>query len=113
MCDCVGSELRLERGEILEEQRCQVTIFTKGKQVLLMESINVRLCVVLDDAVGDNDWATLVRGSDSVQRETARKTSDRSEQALESLGEMVRDVIFVHLGQVSQWRSTCTVLSLT
>jgi len=66
MCDRVGRELRLKGGEVLEEQSCQVTIFTKRKQVLLMEGINVGLGVLLDDAVGDDDRTALIRSTDSI-----------------------------------------------
>ena len=66
MCDCVGRELRPKGGDMLEEQSRQVTIFTEREQVLLMEGINVGLCVVLDDAVGDDDRTALIRSSDSI-----------------------------------------------
>lgn len=51
---------------MLEEQSRQVTILTKREQVLLMEGINVGLGVLLDDAVGDDDWTALVRSTDSI-----------------------------------------------
>ena len=97
MCDCVGCELRLKRREMLEEQSRKVTILTEREQVLLMEGINVGLCIVLDDAVGDDDRTTLICGSDSVQRETAGETGNGAEKTLKSLGEVVRNVVLVHL----------------
>ena len=66
MRDRVGCELRLEGGEMFEEQGRQVTIFTEREQVLLMEGINVGLGVVLDDAVGDDNRTALIRSSDSI-----------------------------------------------
>lgn len=77
-----------------------------------MEGINIGLCIVLDDAVGDDNRSTFIRGSDPIQRETTRKTGNRAEQTFESLGEMVRNVILVHLTQVSSRHPTCaTVLT--
>ena len=65
MRDRVGCELRLEGGEMFEEQDRQVTTFTEREQVL-MDGINAGLGVVFDDAVGDDNRMALIRSSDSI-----------------------------------------------
>ena len=97
MCDSILGELGPERGEVLEQECREVTIFTEREQVLLVQGIDKRLSVLLDDSVRDDDRATLVGSTDSVHRETPRQTRHGAEQALERLRQVVRDVVFVDL----------------
>ena len=79
----VRRELHLEGREVLHHDSRQVSIFTKREQVLLVQRVDVGFRVLLDDAVRDDDGPTLVRGPDTIHRETTRKTGHRAEQALE------------------------------
>ena len=85
MGDGVGRELRPERGEVLEQEGREITIFTEREQVLLVQGVDEGLRVLFDDTVRDDDRATLVRGTDPVHRETSGQTRHRAEQALERL----------------------------
>ena len=97
MCESVGGEFSTEGREVLEQESSQVTIFTKRQQVLLVQSINVWLRVLLDNSVGDDDRPSLVGRSNPVHGETTRKTGHGTEETLESLGQMVRDIVLVNL----------------
>jgi hypothetical protein len=74
MCNRIRNELGLERGEVFQEERRQETIFTEREQVLLVKRIYVAFSVLVDDTVGDDDRSALVCGTDTVERETSRKT---------------------------------------
>jgi hypothetical protein len=93
----VSDELGLVVPEVLKQQGCQVSIFTKMEQVLHMESVNAVLRVVVDDGLGDEEWLVGVGSAESVHSETTWQASDRAEQAFECFGEVVRDVVFVDL----------------
>jgi hypothetical protein len=67
------------------------------KQVLEMERVDPVFRVIVDDLVGDEEGLVRVGRAESVHRETTWKTGDRAEEAFESLGEVVRDEVFVHL----------------
>lgn len=75
-CDCVRngirSEFHLESREMLHHERGEVSIFSEREQVLLMECVDVRLGVLIDDQRGDDDRSTFVRRSDTVDGETSR-----------------------------------------
>ena len=62
-----------------------------------MQRVNVGFRILIDHSARNDDRATFIRSPDSVNTETTRKTRDRAEQALESLCEMMRDVVFVDL----------------
>jgi hypothetical protein len=100
-CNCVRdrvrSKLELVCWEVLHEQGGQVTIFTKRKEVLLVERVNIVLGVFVDDAVRDNDRSSFVGRPNPEHGETTRKTSNRSKQTLECLGQVMRDVVFIDL----------------
>lgn len=68
------NELGLECGEVLQEERRQETIFTEREQVLLVKRIYVAFGVLIDDTVGDDNRPALICGTDTVERETPRKT---------------------------------------
>ena len=97
MRNSIRSKLGLESWEMLHHQRRQESIFTEREQILLVKSVDVGFSVLVDDTVRDDDGSTLVCGTDPIQRETTRKTGDRTEQTLESLRQVVRDIVFVHL----------------
>jgi hypothetical protein len=69
--NCIGRKLHLEGGEMLHHQRGKVSIFTQGEQVLLVQSVDVRLRILVDDSARDDDRTTLVRRSDSIDTETS------------------------------------------
>jgi hypothetical protein len=89
MCNSIRSKLGLERWEMLHHQRRQEPIFTEGEQILLVESIDVGISILVDYTVRDDDGPTLVRSTDPIERETTWKTGDGTEQTLESLRQVV------------------------
>jgi hypothetical protein len=93
----VPDELGLVVREVLKQQGCQVSIFTKMEQVLHMERVDTVLRVVVDNGLGDKEWLVGVGSAESVHGETTRQASDRAEQAFECFGEVVGDVVFVDL----------------
>lgn len=97
MRDGVGAELSLERREMLHHECCQESILSEREQILLVQRIDIGLRVLLDDTVGDDDGPSLVGSADTIQRETTGQTRHRAEQTLESLGQVMGDVVFVDL----------------
>ena len=67
------------------------------QQVLHMQRVNTILRVVLDELVGDEQGLVGIRRSQAVERETTGKTSNGTEQRLESLRQMVRNEVLVDL----------------
>jgi hypothetical protein len=51
MGDSIRCELGFEGGKMLHHQRRQEPIFTKGEQVLFVESVDVRVSVLVNDTV--------------------------------------------------------------
>ena len=76
MCQSVRVELCTERREVLEHESREVTIFTEGEQVLLVQGVDIWFGVLFDNTVGYDDRATLVCCTDSVHGETTGQTSD-------------------------------------
>jgi hypothetical protein len=74
VCNRIRNELGLECGEVFQKERRQETIFTEREQILLVKRIYIAFSVLVDDTVGDNDRSALVCGTDTVERETSRKT---------------------------------------
>jgi hypothetical protein len=95
--DRIGLELGLERRKVLHEERRQEPIFTQREQVLLVKRVNIGLSVLVDDTVGDEDRTALVSGTNTIEGEASRETGHGTEQTLESLGEMVGNVVLVNL----------------
>ena len=58
-----------------------------------MQRVDMAFRVVIDDAIGDDDRAAFVSGTDPVKGETTGQTSNCAEQAFECLSQMMRDVI--------------------
>ena len=72
----VPDKLGLVVWEVLEQQGCQISIFTKMEQVLHMESVDAVLRVVIDDRLGDEEWLMGVRSAESVHSEATGQASD-------------------------------------
>jgi len=51
---------------MLHQQRRQESIFTKRKQVLLMQGVHVAIRIFIDYAVGDKKRSAFVIGTDAV-----------------------------------------------
>ena len=66
MGDSRTKELGAERREVLQQECRQETIFTKRKQVLLVQRVNVGFSVLLDDTIRDDDGPALVGSPDAV-----------------------------------------------
>lgn len=81
----IGSELCPERGEVLQQECRQISIFTKREQILLVERVDIAFSVVIDNSVRDDDGTPLISSTDTIQGETAWKTGHRSKQTFESL----------------------------
>jgi hypothetical protein len=74
MSDRIWNELRLERGEVLQEECRQETIFTEREQVLLVQRVYVPFGVLVDDTVRNDDRPAFVCSADTVERETSGET---------------------------------------
>ena len=73
---CIPNELRLEVGEVLEQQGRQVSIFTEMEQVLHVQSVDTVLRVVPDDLVTDEERLVGIGSTKTIKCETTRKTGD-------------------------------------
>ena len=62
-----------------------------------MERVDVRLRVLVDDPVGNDDWATFVGCANAVHGKAPRQTGDGSKQTLKCLGKVVGDIILINL----------------
>lgn len=98
--DRIGLELGLERREVFHEERRQEPIFTKREQVFLVKCVDMGLCVIVDDTVGDENRTTLISSTNTVEGEASRETGHGTEQTLESFGKVVGDVVLVNLDRV-------------
>lgn len=83
---------------MFRHDRCKISVFTQGQEVLLVQCVHIAGAVIVDDFVGDDQRAALVRCSKSVHAETrevsvglatlenetldlpSRQTSNRTEQ---------------------------------
>ena len=72
----IPDELSLEVGEVLEQQGCQVSIFTEVEQVLHVQSVDTVLRVVPNDLVTNEERLVGVGGTEAIQGETTGQTSD-------------------------------------
>lgn len=86
MSDSIWTELCLERREVFHQQRCQESILSEREQILLVQGVDIRLGVFVDDSVGDEDWATFIRSPNTIEGETTGETGYRAEQAFERFG---------------------------
>ena len=86
VCDGICVELGAEGREMLEHQSRELTIFTEGEQVLLVQRVNMAFRIVVDDTVRNDDRTALVSSTNPVKRETTGQTSNTAEQTLECLG---------------------------
>jgi hypothetical protein len=72
MRNSMRAELCLEHREMLHQECRQERIFAKGE---LMQGVNVGLSVLFDNSVRDDDGATLVSCSDSIESKASGLTS--------------------------------------
>lgn len=112
----IRDELVAHVREVLGHQCCQVSVFTKGQEILLVKSIDVAIRVLVNDLGGDDKRATLVSCSETVHAETvvrlsamrlarlykkrdlpSGKTSNGSEKRFERFGKMMGNIVFVDL----------------
>ena len=97
MCNCIRTELGLEGWEMLHQEGRQETVFTEGKEILLMQRVNIRLSILFNNSARDYNGTTLVGCSDTIETETSRQTSDGAKQTFERFRKVVRNVVFVYL----------------
>ena len=97
MTERMRVELGLEGWEVLHDQGRQETIFTQRKQVLLVQGVHVRLGVLVNYTVRDDDGTSFVGGANAEEREATGQAGDGTEEALESLCEMVLNIVFIYL----------------
>ena len=62
----ITDELRLEPREVLKQERCQVSIFTKMEKVLHVQGIDAVLGVVGDELVGYQEGLVGIGGVQTV-----------------------------------------------
>lgn len=79
----VRDELCLERREVSHQQSRQITIFTQREQILFVQGVYVPFRVVIDDPVGNNDRASFIGSTNTIEGKATWETSHRAEQALE------------------------------
>lgn len=76
MGDSIWGKLHLEGREILHHQGRQVAILAERKEVLLMQRIDVRFRVLIDNTRRNDDGPALIGRADAIYGEASRKTSD-------------------------------------
>lgn len=62
-----------------------------------MKRVDIGLCVLINDTVGDEDRTALVSSTDTIEGETSGETGHGTEQTLEGLREVVGNVVLVNL----------------
>jgi len=72
----VSDKLRLESREMLQQERRQVTIFTKMEQVFHVQRIHAIFGIVGDELVRDEKRLVGVGRAQSVESETTGQTGD-------------------------------------
>lgn len=77
--ESIRRELQLIRWEVLHKERSEISIFSKRKEILLVQRIHMVFRVFVNDSVGDDYRATFIRCPNTVQRETTWKASHRPE----------------------------------
>ena len=97
MTERMRVELGLEGREVLHNESRQETIFTEREQVLLVQGVHVRLGVLVDDTVRDDDGTSFVGGADAKEREATGQAGDGAEERFEGLRKMMREVVLVDL----------------
>jgi hypothetical protein len=97
------TEHHLAPRERPEHEGSEVAVFSEKEEVLLVQRVDDVLRVVLDDVGigedGDPVAIAALRSLDAVHWETTGKTGDTAEHRLESLSEMVRDVVLEDCGR--------------
>ena len=67
------------------------------QEVLHVQSVDSVFGIVLDDLVRNEEGLVGVVRSKAVHGETTGQASDGAEQAFESLGQVMRDKVLIHL----------------
>ena len=101
MSDRIRNELGPKCREMLHEECSQVPILSQRQQIFLVQRVDVRLGVFIDDTVRDDDGSAFVGGPNTIQRETTRKTSDRTEETFKCFRKVMRDVVLIDLNTES------------
>lgn len=57
---------------MFHHQRRKISIFSQGEQILFVERINVVFGILVDHPTGNDDRATFIGGSNSVNTEAPR-----------------------------------------
>jgi len=69
---------------MLRQERGEISIFSEMQQILLVQCIDLVICVFLDNIRVNDIWFALVLPAveclDTIERETTRKTSNRAKQ---------------------------------
>ena len=99
MRSSIRRELGLERREVFHQQRRQEPILAKRQKIFLVQCVDVRLRVFVNDPTRDNDGTALVSGPDAVHGETSRQTGHGTEQTLKRFRQMMRDVVLIDLAE--------------
>ena len=68
----ISYKLRLERREMFQQQRRQVSIFTKVQEILHVQRVNTILRVILDHLVRNEQRLVGVGCAKTIERETTR-----------------------------------------
>lgn len=89
MSDSVWRKLHLEGREVLHHQSGQVSIFTEGEQVFLVQRVDVDFGIFVDNPGRDDDGSTLVGRTNSINTETTGQTGDGTEKTFERLSQVV------------------------
>lgn len=100
VCMGVPNELRLEVGEVFQQKRREVSIFTEMEQILHVQSIHAIFRIVLDQLVRNQQGLVRIRGTETIKRETTGQTSDGAEKTFERLRHVMGNEVLVDLQSV-------------
>jgi hypothetical protein len=88
-------------GERSKEDGGQESIFSKEKQILLMESLHVALTVLVYNLRFDDEWnPVVVRAFPCLQPihgETSGQASDTTKDRFKGFGQVMRDEVLEYL----------------
>ena len=111
-CPGVSSEdvLCLVLGMVFQKTGCKVSIFSQVQQVLHVQRVHTDLRVCVDYILADKQRLSSFCGADAIHTETSRKTGDGAKERLESLGQIMGDVVLVYLDH-GDHRALCVTQS--
>lgn len=93
----IADELCLEQWEMLEEERGEVTIFSKMQKILHVQRVDPVFGIVFNHLIRYEERFVGIRSPDAIESETTGKTGNGAEQTFERFGHMMRDEVFIHL----------------